>query len=128
MTQLADITVKNGAQAPINVTFAAQQPQSGSDAAIWYFKPVGSARSQYWRLSVTNRRSGSGAASKSIVTLTVPYFDANGVKLFQVPIRYEVTLPDLVTDAQAKDAIMTSINLLVSPLLVDSLVNSSPVI
>lgn len=82
MTQLADIIVKNGATTPVNVTFNAQQPQSGSDAAIWYFKPAGSSRMQYWRLSATLCRSGSGVAAKSIVTLMVPFFDALGVKSF----------------------------------------------
>lgn len=128
MTQLADIIVKNGAATPVNVTFFAQQPQSGSDAAIWYYKPVGSSRMQYWRLSATSRRSGSGLAAKSIVTLTVPFYDALGAKSFQIPIRLEVTLPDLVSDAQAKDVVMTAINLFASSLLADSIINSSPVI
>ena len=40
MTQLADISVKNGAATPVTVVFSAFAPQSGANGAIWYYKPA----------------------------------------------------------------------------------------
>lgn len=131
MTQLADISVKNGAATPIDVLYAAQFPQAGTVGAMWYYKPPGSSRMEYTRLSVLTRRTGTGTASKSTVAITVPvYVDQAGarVKAYQVPVKFEVVMPDGINDAVAKDVITTCINLLNSSLIKDSLINSSPVI
>lgn len=131
MTQLADIIVKNGAATPVDVTYAAFVPQSGQNGATWYYKPAGSSRAEYHRMVLLTRRSGSNQATKSTVNITVPVFaDQSGVRVksYQIPIKFEVVMPDGVTDAVAKDVIVTAINLLGSNLVKDALITSSAVI
>lgn len=93
MTQLTDITVKNGAATPIDVVFAAVTPQSGSDAALWYYK-AGLSRTSYVRLMTNVRRSGSNAATKATLSLNYPVVDANGIVKYSLPFKAELTVPD----------------------------------
>lgn len=93
MTQLADITVKNGAAAPVDALFTAVTPQSGSDAALWYFK-AGSSRTSYVRLNTNVRRSGSNAATKATLNLNYPIVDALGVVQYSLIGKIELTVPD----------------------------------
>lgn len=93
MTQLADITVKNGAATPIDVVFTAVTPQSGSDAALWYYK-AGTSRTSYVRLNTNVRRSGSNAAMKSVATLNYPVVDVDGIVKYNLLAKIELTVPD----------------------------------
>lgn len=128
MTQLADITVKNGASTPVDITFAAQQPQSGSDSALWYYKPAGSTRAQYVRATAAIRRSGSGTAHKALVNITYPFYNELGVKVAQVPVRVEATLPDDLTDAQIKEAIKVAFNFASHTTVTNAIIDASPFI
>lgn len=93
MTQLTDITVKNGAATPLDTLFIAVTPQSGSDAALWYFK-AGLSRTSYVRLNTNVRRSGSNAATKATLNLNYPVVDTLGVVQYNLIGKIELTVPD----------------------------------
>lgn len=93
MTQLTDITVQNGAATPIDVLFTAVTPQSGSDAALWYYK-AGTSRTSYVRLTTNVRRSGSNAAMKSVANLSYPIVDLDGIVKYNLLAKIELTVPD----------------------------------
>lgn len=97
MTQLADITVKNGAATPVDTLFSAVEPQSGSTSALWYFKAA-PQRNSYVRLTTDVRRSGSNASTKSKMQLNFPAVDAvTGVVRYSLIAKMELTVPDMAT-------------------------------
>lgn len=102
MTQLADITVKNGAATPVDSLFTAVTPQSGSDAALWYFK-AGAPRTSYVRLTTNVRRSGSGSATKAMLGLNYPVVDADGIVKYNLIAKVELTVPDQATQENVDD-------------------------
>lgn len=93
MTQLADITVQNGSGTPNDVLFTAVTPQSGSDAALWYYK-AGTSRTSYVRLNTNVRRSGSNAATKATANLNYPVVDVDGIVKYNLLAKIELTVPD----------------------------------
>lgn len=97
MTQLADITVKNGAVSPADTLFTAVEPQSGSTSALWYYK-AGLQRNSYVRLTTDVRRSGSNASTKSKMQLNFPVVDSvTGLVKYQLIAKMELTVPDTAT-------------------------------
>lgn len=112
MTQLADITVKNGAATPVDCLFSAVAPQSGSDAALWYFK-AGTQRTSYVRLNTTVRRSGSNAATKAVATLNYPIVDPiTGIVRYNLLAKVEMTVPDVASQSDVNDVYALLKNLL----------------
>lgn len=98
MTQLTDITVKNGAVTPADTLFTAVEPQSGSTPALWYFK-AGSQRNSYVRLTTDVRRSGSNASSKAKLQLNYPIVDpVTGAVRYSLIGKIELVVPDMATD------------------------------
>jgi hypothetical protein len=95
MTQLADITVKNGAPTPADTLFGAVQPQSGGDAALWYYK-AGPSRNSYVRLTTDVRRTGSNASTRARMQLNFPVVVENVVQ-YSLIAKMELVVPDMAT-------------------------------
>lgn len=112
MTQLADITVKNGAATPVDTLFSAVEPQSGSTPALWYFKAADS-RNSYVRLTTDVRRSGSNASTKAKMQLNFPIVDATtGLVKYTLIAKMELIVPDMATQQNVNDAYAWTKNLI----------------
>lgn len=104
MTQLTDITVKNGAATPVDTLFSAVEPQSGSTSALWYYKAAPS-RNSYVRLTTDVRRSGSNAASKAKMQLNIPVVDpVTSLVKYTLIAKMELTVPDMATQIDVDNA------------------------
>lgn len=112
MTQLADITVKNGAASPVDTLFSAVEPQSGSTPALWYYKAAPS-RNSYVRLTTDVRRSGSNASTKSKMQLNYPIVDGvTGLVKYSLIAKIELTVPDMATQTDVDHVYAFTKNLL----------------
>lgn len=113
MTQLTDITVKNGASTPVDTLFVAVEPQSGSTPALWYHK-AGPQRNSYVRLTTDVRRSGSNAATKSKYQINYPVIDPiTGVVRYTLIAKGELTVPDMATQTDIDNVYAFMKNLIV---------------
>lgn len=128
MTQLANITIKNGAATPVDVTFLAYQPQSGSDSALWFLSgPL--ARNTWTRATLSVRpTNGSGKARRHKLGFNIPYFDASGVELGRIPFSGELVIPDNAPQDVIDNAAAYAANLYNSALIKDTIKTMSPAI
>lgn len=124
MTQIANITVKNGAN--VDQVFTAYQPQSGSDPAVWYAK-TGDTRDKWTSLTASVRRTAN-SASKLKLNITIPLFNAQGNKLGTIPVSVEMTIADLSPSADIANAQAYAANILGSTLVKDMILTASPAI
>lgn len=124
MSQLANITVKNGSN--VDQVFTAYQPQSGSDAAVWYAK-TGATRNTWTSLTSTVRRT-TNKASKLKFNVTIPYFDLAGVEVGKIPVGVEMTVPDNCPAATIADAQAYLQNLMASTLIKEMILTASPAV
>lgn len=124
MTQIANITVKNGAN--VDQVFTAYQPQSGSDPAVWYAK-TGDTRDKWTSLTASVRRTAN-SASKLKLNITIPLFDSLGNKLGTIPASVEMTITDLSPSADIANAQAYVANILGSALVKDMILTASPAI
>lgn len=124
MTQIANITVKNGAN--VDQVFTAYQPQSGSDPAVWYAK-TGDTRDKWTSLTTSVRRTAN-SASKLKLNITIPLFDSLGNKLGTIPASVEMTIADLSPSADIANAQAYVANILGSALVKDMILTASPAI
>ncbi|UUW21262.1 MAG: hypothetical protein [Sanya fiers-like virus 14] len=128
MTQLANITIKNGAATPADVTFVAYQPQSGSDSALWYLSGAGS-RATWTRATLSVRKTnGKGNARRHKLGFNIPIFDAQGVQIGAIPFSGELVVPDIAVQADIDNAAAYIANLYASSLIKDTLKTVSPAI
>lgn len=124
MSQIANITVKNGSVA--DQVFTAYQPQSGSDAAVWYAK-TGATRNTWTSLTSTVRRT-TNKASKVKFNITIPYFSLDGVEVGKIPVSVELTVPDTCPASVIGDAQAYLQNLMAAPLIKEMILTASPAI
>lgn len=124
MTQIANITVKNGSV--VDQVFTAFQPQSGSDPAVWLAKDA-NPREKWASLTASVRRT-TNKASRLKLNITLPLFDLTGARIGSIPSSVEVTIPDSATDAQIKDAQAYLTNILANALVKDMILTGSPAI
>lgn len=124
MTQIANITVKNGLNT--DQVFTAYQPQAGSDPAVWYAK-IGETRDKWTRLTALTTRS-SRTATKQRINITIPYYDALGVKIGSIPASFEITVPDNTPASVIADAQAYSSNILNSTVVKDMILTGSAAI
>lgn len=124
MTQIADISVKNGTNT--DQVFTAYQPQAGSDPAVWYAK-VGETRDKWTRLTALTTRS-SRTATKQRINITLPYYDALGVQLGSIPASFEMTVPDNCPESVIANAQAYCANILDSALVKDMILTGSAAI
>lgn len=124
MTQIANITVKNGTN--VDQVFTAYQPQSGSDPAVWYAK-TGDTRDKWTSLTASVRRTAN-SASKLKLNITIPLFDSLGNKLGTIPASVEMTIADLSPSADIANAQAYVANILGSTLVKDMILTASPAI
>lgn len=124
MTQIANITVKNGTN--VDQVFTAYQPQSGSDPAVWYAK-TGDTRYKWTSLTASVRRTAN-SASKLKLNITIPLFDSLGNKLGTIPASVEMTIADLSPSADIANAQAYVANILGSALVKDMILTASPAI
>lgn len=128
MTQLANIIIKNGAATPVDVTFSAYQPQSGSDSALW-FLPGPQARNTWTRATLSVRpTNGSGKARRHKLGFNIPYFDVNGVELGRIPFSGELVIPDNAPQDVIDNAAAYVANLYGNALIKDTIKTMSPAI
>jgi len=128
MTQIANITVKNGATTPVDKTFTAYQPQAGTVPALWFEKSAGDARVKWTPLTTLVRRSNDSKANRFSLTLSIPYFDTLGVELGKIPCNVTVVVPDTAPLASINDAAAYLGNLLSSSLIKDQIQTMSAAI
>lgn len=124
MTQIANITVKNGSN--VDQVFTAYQPQSGSDPAVWYAK-TGDTRDKWTSLTASVRRTAN-SASKLKLNVTIPLFDTLGNKLGTIPASVEMTIADISPSADIANAQAYVANILGSTLVKDMILTASPAI
>lgn len=124
MSNIANITVKNGSN--VDQVFTAYQPQSGSDAAVWYAK-TGATRNTWTSLTSTVRRT-TNKASKMKLNITLPYFDVVGAEVGKIPVSVELTIPDTCPALVIGDAQAYLQNLLASSLIKEMILTASPAI
>lgn len=128
MTQIASITVKNGAATPVDVVFTPYQPQSGSDASLWYINNA-QTRNMWTRLTLTVRKTqGSGQARRHRMGFNIPYFDSLGVEIGRIPFSGELTIPDNAPQSVIDDAAAYIANIYASALIKDTIKTVSPAI
>lgn len=124
MTQIANITVKNGTN--VDQVFTAYQPQSGSDPAVWYAK-TGDTRDKWTSLTASVRRTAN-SASKLKLNITTPLFDALGNKLGTIPVSVEMTIADISPSADIANVQAYVANILGNTLIKDMILTASPAI
>lgn len=126
MTQIADITIKNGAATPVDVKFTAYQPQSGSDSSLWYINNA-LTRNTWTRATLSVRKTqGSGQARRHKLGINIPFFDATGVELGRIPFSGELVIPDNAPQSVIDDAAAYVANLYNSVLIKDTIKTVSP--
>lgn len=124
MTQIANITVKNGAV--VDQVFTAYQPQSGSDPAVWYAK-TGTTRDTWTSLTSTVKRTPN-KASKLRFNVTIPLFDALQKRVGSIPIGIEMSIPDIAQPADIANAQAYAANILANATVKDMILTGSPAI
>lgn len=128
MSQIANITIKNGAATPVDVTFVAYQPQSGSDAALWFLSGPG-ARSTWTRVTLSVRQTtGVGKARRHKLGFNIPFFDALGKEIGRIPFSGELVVPDNATQEHIDNAAAYVANLYNHALIKDTIKTVSPAI
>lgn len=128
MTQLANITIKNGAATPVDVVFTAYQPQSGSDSALWFLSGP-DARNTWTRATLSVRQTnGSGKARRHKLGFNIPYFDVNGVEIGRIPFSGELVIPDNAPQSAIDNAAAYVANLYNHALIKDTIKTMSPAI
>lgn len=128
MTQLIDISINDGKATPVSRLFSAQNAQSGNEPAMWYYKQ-GLQRTSFVRLSQLVRRSGSNASTKVQLQLVLPQVDAvTGVENYRLIGKFELTVPDVATDADIADALAFVANGLNNATIKSSIKDLSPML
>lgn len=127
MTQLIDLTINDGSATPVARLFSADRGQSGTEGALWYYK-AGSARTSYARLTNTVRRSGSNAATKATLLLTFPKVDVNGIELYRLIGKIEITAPDVCTQDDLNNVHAFLANAMQNAVIKSSMKDLSPVL
>lgn len=128
MTQLANITIKNGAATPVDVMFTAYQPQSGSDSALWFLSGP-DARNTWTRATLSVRQTnGSGKARRHKLGFNIPFFDVNGVEIGRIPFSGELVIPDNAPQSAIDNAAAYVANFYNHALIKDTIKTMSPAI
>lgn len=126
MSQIANITVKNGKNA--DATFTAYQPQSGSDPALWMLKNAG-PRYTWSRMSLSVRRSqGANPGVRHKLGFNIPVLNALGERIGSIPFSGELTLPDTCTQDDLDNAAAYIANCYSSALIKETITTGSPAI
>lgn len=126
MSQIADITVKNGKNA--DATFTAYQPQSGSDPALWMLKNAG-PRYTWPRMTLSVRRSqGANPGTRHKLGFNIPVLSATGERVGSIPFSGELTLPDTCTQDDLDNAAAYIANCYSNVLIKGTITTGSPAI
>lgn len=126
MPQMANITVK-AANGTTDVVYNAMTPSSGDKtAAIWRVEASSTIAAHRPIVSLVTRENGNGNARRAEFSASFPYVPpaAEGHQptvLHRVPVTFSIALPKEVPDTFLAEAIAQAGNLLVSPLIRDSL-------
>lgn len=128
MTQITDITVKNGAATPADQVFTAFQPQAGSEPAVWYAK-TGDKRIGWSSFTASVRRTnGTNKASKLQANFVIPLVDSLGARVGEIPASFSITLPDTATQLDINNATAYVTNLLSSSFVKSMITTGTPAI
>lgn len=127
MTQIANIVVKNGATTPVDVTFVAYQPQSGSDVSLWFLSST-ETRDRWPRLTLSVRKTPN-KAMKHKLGMNIPYFHpTTGVQLGSIPFSGELTLPDNCPQSVIDNVAAYIKNVYANALIQETIKTASPAI
>lgn len=121
MPQMANITVKNAANADVVLT--ALTPSSGDRAALWRYDALNTLPLLRPTYQITTTYNGPRDARRAVVTGSFPVEDPvlTGIVKARVPFRLEVTLPLNVDTVKTDDAIVIMQNFLKSNLVTEIL-------
>lgn len=131
MTAIANLTVKNGAATPVDVTFTAVTPASGfGSIAIWQVI-AGAARSMYRTFTTSVARNGAGTTIVK-TKLTIPSFytdPVSGLPILrsQAEVNVDVRVPKDFPVSELDDVAAFAGNLLSTALIKDVIKTGTPV-
>lgn len=117
MPQMADITIKK-ADGTTNVVYTALSPSAGDKvAAVWRSNTVSNIPGRRPTFSLTAEWNGPRTARRVTALASWAEYDANGVLVGNIPMRYEITLPQGLTDTFIAEAVEQFGNLLAATLV-----------
>lgn len=121
MPQAIDITINNGAGAPVAKTFALQQPSAGDNSVGEWALKEGTIRSVFPKITALARKTNNGSRVLQVkVRLPSSYTDTV-TGLTKVASAFEMnatfTVPDDFPEALKNDAVAFSTNALSHALL-----------
>lgn len=120
MPQMANITVKNAADADVVLT--ALTPSSGDRAALWRYDALNSLPLLRPTYQITTTYNGPRDARRTVVTGSYPIMDpVLGTVKARIPFRLEATLPLNVDTIGTDDAVVIMQNFLKSSLVTEIL-------
>lgn len=124
MTQIADLSVKNGSA--VAQVFTAYQPQSGSEPAVWYAK-TGITRDTWTTLTASAKRTPN-KATKLRFNVTIPLYDALQNRIGSIPGNVEMTIPDIAQPSAIADAQAYLANMLDTTVIKEMILTGSAAI
>jgi hypothetical protein len=118
MPQAIDLALKNAAAQ--SKTFSLATPAGPTGSAVWYLRE-GANPSIYPKIECSSATAAGGAGRKVKLSLNLaaPTVNASGVTIASAKMSFniDVTIPDLVPDAQRDDAIAFVKDLVASALM-----------